>query len=153
MKLKSLAAAIFLSLVSLPAIAAQLNVPMHQSSVVRLDGVAATVIVGNPMIADVSVVGGSLLVVQGRLFGNTDVIVLDADGVELANLSVVVSDTWRGAMALHRGSTSVNYVCTPVCVRVLHPGDDQEEAEFLANQTRAMQDVTQRGMMMGEEGQ
>lgn len=153
MKFKSLVIAAVLSVMSLPALADQLNVPMHHSSIVRLDGVVATVIVGNPMVAEVSVIGGSILVVQGRLFGNTDIIVLDAGGVELANLSVLVTDVWRGSVVLNRGSGAMNYVCAPVCVRALHPGDDQAAMAILAEQTNAIQAVTQRGMMLTAGGE
>ncbi len=137
---------------SAPAFASALNVPMNQSTVVRLEGSASTVVVGNPMIADVSVVAGNTLVVQGRVFGNTDVLVLDSTGAEIANISVVVTDNWRGGLTLTRGTASASYVCARDCNRVLRPGDGQAEAEVLGNQTRMLQDITQRGMMVGEGG-
>ncbi len=157
MKLKSFVFAALMSVMALPAFAEPLNIAMHQSSVLRLDGVAATVIVGNPMIADVSVIEGSLLVVQGRLFGSTDVIALDANGRELANLSVLVTDRWRGGLTLSTGNpgrgeraASTAYTCAPVCTRTLHPGDDSTLSSLLAEQTKVLQDITHRGMLLGE---
>jgi len=158
MKLKFLGLGALLAMFAMPAFAAQLNVPMNESSVVHLEGDATTVIVGNPMVADVTVIEGNGLVVHGRVFGNTDVTVLDGAGQEILSLSVSVTDRWRGGVALHTGGTqpsqrasSVNYVCNPDCVRALHPGDQPEAAEDFANQTGAWQDLTQRGMGLGEE--
>ena len=162
MKLKSLIVAAAAFLFSVPAFAAQMNVPMNEMGVLPLEGSPATVVVGNPMIADVAVVEGNTLVVHGRIFGNTEVIVLDAAGQVLTSVSVSVTDTWRGGLALHRGNPdpgmdyvaeSVNYVCNPVCVRALHPGDASGEAEDFASQGGRWQDLTQRGMMLGDEAQ
>lgn len=157
MKLNFLAFAAALSLFALPAAAAQLNVPMNESSVVHMEGEASTVIVGNPMIADVSVVDGNGIVVHGRLFGNTSVTVLDSGGQELMTISVSVTDTWRGGVALHTmnpqatpGGASINYVCNPDCVRAFHPGDEQAESEDLSNQSGAWQDLTNRGAGQSE---
>lgn len=160
MKIMSLATAVMALVLVAPAFATQLNVPMNQSGIVRFEGTAATIIVGNPMVADVAVVEGNTIVIQGRIFGNTDVIVLDSQGRELINLEVSVTDRWAGGLTIHRGnqtpglrSESVNYVCNPVCVRALHPGDEQQEAEDFASQGGRWQDLTQRGMMLGDEAQ
>lgn len=158
MKLKSLIAGALLSAVSVPALAAQVNVPMNETSVVHIDGTPAAIIVGNPMVADVTLVDGSTLVLHGRLFGNTDVTVLDADGVELMNIDLSVTDTWRGGLTLHTGSapgtraSSVSYVCNNNCVRVIHPGDDPDAASLLNNQSGDWQTLTGTGMSLGDEG-
>lgn len=157
MKLKSLIAGALLSAVSVPALAAQMNVPMNETSVVHIEGTPAAIIVGNPMVADVTLVDGSTLVLHGRLFGNTDVTVLDAAGVELMNIDLSVTDTWRGGLTLHTGggsdnrASSVSFVCNNNCVRVLHPGDNPEEASALADQSGDWQTLTGTGMSLGDE--
>jgi len=157
MKLKFLIAGALLSVIAVPAMATQMNVPMNETSVVVIEGTPAAIIVGNPMVADVTLVDGSTLVLHGRLFGNTDVTVLDADGVELMNIDLSVTDTWRGGLTLHTGSepgaraTSVNYVCNNNCVRVIHPGDDPEEASALNDQSGDWQTLTGTGMSLGDE--
>lgn len=149
MKLKLLLAATAMLTFASPAFATSLNVAMNRSEVVRLEGSASTVVLGNPMVADVTVVAGNTLVVQGRLPGNTDVLVLDAAGAEIASFSVSVNDNWSGGLTLIRGTGQSSYVCARECNRVLRPGDEQTDAEILANQQRAVQDITQRGMMLG----
>lgn len=158
MKLKSLIVGALLSAVSVPALAAQMNVPMNETSVVHIEGTPAAIIVGNPMVADVTLVDGSTLVLHGRLFGNTDVTVLDADGVELMNIDLSVTDTWRGGLTLHRGSPVVgerawssNYVCNNNCVSVIHPGDDPVHSDVLSTQSGNWQTLTGTGMSLGDE--
>jgi len=158
MKLKSLLLGVLLSAAALPALAAQVNVPMNETSVVHIDGTPSTIIVGNPMVADVTLVDGSTLVLHGRLFGNTDVTVLDADGAELMNIELSVTDDWRGGLTLHTGATqpgvraaSINYVCSSNCVRVLHPGDETTAASELNNQSGNWQSLTSTGMGLGQE--
>lgn len=151
MKLRSCVLAAFLLAAPLPAMAAQMTIAMHQSDVVRLEENAATVIVGNPLIADVSVLDGNLLVVQGRIFGTTSVIALDQDGNELLNVAVTVRPATQYALSLHLGPNTETYACAPICARIFQPGDEMNATEVLTTQTRAMQDVTQRAMSMGEE--
>src|SRR3972149_3054878 len=56
------------------------QVLVDQATLVRLDRPAAEIVVGNPSIADVSVESGKVLVVTGKSFGETNLIVMDADG-------------------------------------------------------------------------
>lgn len=151
MKIRSCVLAAFLLTAPLPAFASQMTVAMHQSDVVRLEGDAATIIVGNPLVADVSVLDGNLLVVQGRIFGTTSVIALDASGNELLNVSVTVRPATQYAMSLHRGPNTETFACAPICVRVFQPGDAPDVTDPLIVQTRAMQDVTARAVSQGEE--
>jgi len=158
MKLEFLGLLVLLTAFASPAFAAQLNVPMNETSVVVVEGDPTHVIVGNPMVADITLVNGHTVVIHGRVFGNTDVRVLNDAGETLADISVSVTDNWRGGVALHMGNPtpnaragSVNYTCNPVCVRALHPGDETVEAGDFANQSGSWQDLTQRGMALGDE--
>ncbi len=151
MKFKSCVLAALMLVAPLPAFAAQMTVAMHQSEVVRLEGEAATVIVGNPLVADVSVLDGNLLVVQGRIFGTTSVIALDANGNELFDVAVTVRPATQYALSLHMGPNTETYACAPICARVFQPGDDMTSSEALTTQTRAMQDITQRAMTLSGE--
>jgi hypothetical protein len=65
-----------------PALAASksIEVLIDQAMLLRLERSAAEIIVGNPSIADVAVQTGKVLIVTGKSFGETNVIVLDAEG-------------------------------------------------------------------------
>ncbi|HUF44711.1 MAG TPA: pilus assembly protein N-terminal domain-containing protein, partial [Aestuariivirgaceae bacterium] len=59
------------------------TVKADQATLVALAGEPATVVIGNSLFADVSLKQG-MIVIHGRQFGTTNVIVLDQDGAQLA---------------------------------------------------------------------
>jgi len=65
-------------------------VQYDQARVMRIDEPATDIIVGNPSIAAVAIRGAKLLVVTGKTFGVTNVIVLNADGQVIVNRRLVV---------------------------------------------------------------
>lgn len=56
---------------------------------VKLTSLAATVVVGNPEIADVAMQDGTTAFVTGKGFGTTNVIAMDAEGRQIASFRVV----------------------------------------------------------------
>jgi len=90
----------------------------------RLPRPAGEVIVGNPSIADVAVQGGDLLVVTGKSFGITNIIVLDAERNVIQDQRVVVHRDDQRTVNLHRGAVRNSYTCTPSCSPTLTVGDD-----------------------------
>ena len=77
-------------LVSAKASASDLVVAYDQSQLLRLPRPVASVIIGNPSIADVAIQGGNLLVVTGKTFGVTNIIALDAERNIIQDQSIVV---------------------------------------------------------------
>ena len=71
--------------------AEQLNVVLDQASLLKLPDKVSTIVVGNPLIADVAVQSGGLVVVTGKGYGSTNFIALDRAGVVLMERSIVVS--------------------------------------------------------------
>ena len=67
-----------------------INVGADHARIVSVAGTPSAVVVGNPMFADVSVQQG-VIIVHGRNFGATNVIVLDVDGNQLAAFDVNVT--------------------------------------------------------------
>jgi len=67
-----------------------LEVPLGGISVLPMRGVARSVVVGNPAIADVTVDGPRSITVFGKAPGGTTVAVLDAGGGVLVQRQVVV---------------------------------------------------------------
>ena len=81
-----------LALAGLPAQAQSpngaLNVEIDRSARVQLRGAAASVIVANPQIADVTVVDANTLFIVGKGYGVTEVVAVD--GRRIATLRIVV---------------------------------------------------------------
>ena len=68
--------------VSMVGAAAQtgIEVVMNQAKIVKLSRKADTIVVGNPLIADAAVQDATTIVLTGKGFGVTNIVVLDADG-------------------------------------------------------------------------
>ena len=110
----------------LPALAGTaVNVMQDQAKQVSLTGEAATIVVGNPTIADVTTSGNTIFL-HGRAFGNTNVIILDADGNQLALLDVTVSRGGSYGVNIYRSGAKYSYGCAPLCEATPEPGDQKD---------------------------
>ena len=112
-------------------------VPIDNSTMVELERNAATIVVGNPSIAEVSVQKGNLLFVLGRNFGTTNVIALDSNNKQIADIPVSVTTTMPHHMTLYRGAGQSSFTCAPRCERSLIPGDFGEEYSTAESQVRS----------------
>jgi Pilus formation protein N terminal region len=111
-----------------------LLVEVDRAKIVRLDQPAATVIVGNPSIADALVQNREMLVVTGKSFGVTNLIVLDAQGETIGNLILHVSGDGEGIVTVQRGPLRESYACAPTCQRTLTLGDTKDSYDTLNQQ-------------------
>jgi Flp pilus assembly secretin CpaC len=101
-----------------------INVALDRALVVRIDRPADTVIVGNPMIADATVRDNRTLILTGRSFGTTNLIVLDKEGEPIANRLVTVSAADDNLVTVYSRPGRQTYSCTPVCEPTISIGDD-----------------------------
>ena len=118
-----------------------IEVFIDQAKVVKLPDRVGTIVVGNPLIADVSVQSGGMLVVTGKGYGRTNIIVLDRAGNVLIEQAVQVQGP-GGVVVVFRGSERESYSCAPNCERRITLGDapeyfDQTMAETSNRSARA----------------
>ena len=72
-------------------------VNVDQAKLVRLPGKVATIVVGNPLIADVTLQPGGMIVVTGKGYGATNFIALDRVGdLLIGRRDVDAPEQWRG---------------------------------------------------------
>lgn len=83
---------------------------------VTLAAPAGTVVVGNPDIADVTVVDSRTIYIVGKGFGNSAVTVAGRDGRSLFDGDVTVTAAQRGAITVYKGLKPSLMVCTNVCI-------------------------------------
>jgi hypothetical protein len=102
---------------------------LDQSRLMQLPDRAANVIVGNPLIADLSVQPGGLTVITGKSYGITNFIVTDRMGAVLMEKNVEVSGLGDRTVVVYRGADRETYSCTPMCSRRLTLGDHPEYFE------------------------
>jgi len=87
-----LLAAILLLAIASPASAAEpITVFLDQARIMKLPDRAATVVVGNPLIADLSIERGGIAVVTGKSYGATNVIAMDRTGAVLMEKTIEVT--------------------------------------------------------------
>lgn len=112
-------------------------VEVNRAKVVRLDQPAATVILGNPAVADALVQNSTMLVVTGKSYGSTNLIVLDAAGETLDELTLQVTPAEAGVVTMQKGPMRVSYSCNPVCERTLAIGDSKDPYDDLDSQIQS----------------
>lgn len=106
-----------------PAQIETVAVAVDHARVIRLPEKTATVIVGNPIVADVSVQKNGVLVVTGKSFGTTNLIALDSSGAMLAESHISVRASSESIMTVQRGLDRESYSCTPHCQPSIQLGD------------------------------
>jgi Flp pilus assembly secretin CpaC len=95
---------------------ASLNVEIDQAQRVQLRGPAGSVIVGNPAIADVTVVDANTLYITGKGYGVTEIVAVDTIGRTVFQSQVVVSDgSGAGRVRIWRGGQSTEMACGSSC--------------------------------------
>lgn len=100
-------------------------VKYDQSQLLPLPRPASEIIIGNPVIADISVQSGSLLVITGKSFGITNMIVLDAKREVIFERRILVKRDDVKVVNLLRGAQRQTFNCTPQCNPTVTIGDDQ----------------------------
>ena len=108
-----------------PAIAAPqtLTVTLDQAMLMKLPDKVSTIVIGNPLIADVTVQAGGIAVVTGKGYGTTNLIALDRSGATLTEKNIVVQGARDRVIVVYRGVERESYSCTPNCERRITLGD------------------------------
>ena len=116
-----------------PAVASTAPAPetvavnVDQAKLVKLPGKVATIVVGNPMIADVTLQPGGLVVVTGKGYGATNFIALDRAGEILVDRVIQVDGpTDHQLITVYRGVERNSYTCMPLCQRRVTLGDGSD---------------------------
>jgi Flp pilus assembly secretin CpaC len=101
-------------------------VMIDHAKVVRLPERTQTVVVGNPMIADITVQRNGIVVVTGKSYGITNVIALDGAGTLIAESFITVQAATESVVVVQRGLERESYSCTPNCQPSILLGDSQK---------------------------
>ena len=120
-----------------------IEVLIDQATMLRLERSAAEIVVGNPSIADVSVQSGNTLVLTGKSFGETNLIVIDPQGKVIINRRVVVQEPVGGYVTVYRGKNRETLHCSPTCEKPLVIGDEPGYFESIAKEIRNKQAIGQ----------
>jgi len=94
---------------------AGIDVVMNQAKIVKLSRAADTIVVGNPAIADASVQDATTIVLTGKGFGVTNLVVLDADGGPIIDEQITVGRHAASSVRIYRRANVQTLSCTPYC--------------------------------------
>ena len=99
-------------------------VNVNMARVLRINAPAATIIIGNPGIADVTIQDPQTLVLTGKSYGQTNMIVLDAAGEPVADTLIEVVQTHDDIVTVYLGQARTTLACEPICQSTITLGDD-----------------------------
>jgi Flp pilus assembly secretin CpaC len=115
---------------SIVAMAASLTVPasglaadeegmmrvfLNHAKVLKLDQPVSKVIVGNSEVADATVADARTIVLTGKAFGTTNLVLLDAEGNALLDERILVSIDEGNTVRLFKQTERTVLSCTPSC--------------------------------------
>jgi Flp pilus assembly secretin CpaC len=115
-----------------------IDVIVDQATVLKLPDRVATLVVGNPLIADVSLQPGSTMVVTGKSYGATNVMAIDRSGNVLINRTIQVDGPTDKLVTVFRGVNRETYSCTPVCQKRITLGDGPDYFKGTLDQSGAL---------------
>jgi Flp pilus assembly secretin CpaC len=105
-----------------------IGVTMNQAKIIKLSRPADTIIVGNPQIADASVQDPETIVLTGRGFGVTNLVILDNTGAPIIDDQIIVSRSTASTVRIYRRDSVQTLSCTPYC-----EGSYRTDAERLSD--------------------
>lgn len=144
---RRIAALTFAGLAALAASAAAANasepisVIVNRAKVLHISQPADVVIIGNPAIADATIQDSQTLIITGRSFGTTNLIVLDKKGQSIANDLVTVMPSDDQVVTVYRRASRETLSCTPQCSPVMSMGDNTGVFDAAKAQIEASQSV------------
>jgi len=100
-------------------------VNVDQARLVKLPARVATIVVGNPLIADVALQAGGVLVVTGKGYGATNFIAMDRAGEVLVDRLIQVEGPTDQLVTVYRGIDRESWSCMPICQRRITLGDGE----------------------------
>jgi hypothetical protein len=130
---RALFAAAFLSAAA-PALAAgagDVSLALDEVHTLTFRGPVSTVYVGNPAIADITMIDSRHAFVQGKGYGRTNIVALNQDGVQVFGTHVTVTGNENGGtVVLNRGAQRITLNCAGQrCEPTPMPGDGKDAYE------------------------
>ena len=102
------------------------KVNVDSARLLRLPASVATIVIGNPLIADAALQNGRVLVITGKGYGSTNLLGLDHNGrVVMRTLVQVLGPKTDHLVVVYRGIKRETWSCVHECQPRNTLGDDQ----------------------------
>lgn len=100
------------------------SINVDEAQILNLPDRVATIVIGNPLIADATLQTGGVLVITGKGFGKTNLLALDRAGRVLMSKTVEVRGPHSDdIVVVYKGIERESYSCAPNCERRITLGD------------------------------
>ncbi len=110
---------------------------VDQARLVKIPAGTETLIIGNPTIADVTLLKqNNIMILTPRSFGQTNFIALDSKGNPVAQSMIQVINS-TDALIVQRGLARESYSCSPRCQPTERLGDDETYIGRVSGQAQA----------------
>jgi hypothetical protein len=113
-------------------------VNIDQAKLIRIPDRVATIIVGNPLIADITLQTGGILVVTGKSYGATNFVAMDRGGEVLVDRIILVEGPADPIVTVYRGVERESYSCMPICQPRITLGDSERFFKAAIDQAGAL---------------
>jgi Flp pilus assembly secretin CpaC len=113
-------------------------VNVDQAKLVKLPERVSTIVVGNPLIADVTMQPGGMVVVTGKGYGATNFIAMNRAGEVLVDRVIQVQGPTDRVITVYRGVDRESYSCSPICQRRVTLGDGETYFKSTMDQAGAL---------------
>lgn len=114
-----------------------ISVILDRAKVMRISRPADIVIIGNPAIADATIQDNQTLIITGRAYGTTNLIVLDGTGQTIADEVLTVTAADNDVVTIYKRSSRETLSCTPDCSPTLTIGDNSDSFSDVNDQIAA----------------
>ena len=138
-----LAAAVVIAASPVSAASNSVALALDEVHTITFKTPVATVYVGNPTIADVTMLDARHAFVQGKGYGRTNIVALNRDNVQVFNARItVIGAPDAGTVTLNRGAQRITLTCAGGrCEPTPTPGDDQKAFDAANGQTTMHQNA------------
>lgn len=121
------------------ALADPFRVKVDQTVTLRLAKPANSVVIGNATVADVVVHDATTLLVTGKTYGTTNLLVLDPAGNEIYANQIAVAGSDPSQLTIVRGDGTYTYSCIEKCRPTPAVGDAPAHFQQLMTTVNAME--------------
>jgi hypothetical protein len=113
-----------------------MTVVLDRAKLVQVPERIASLIIGNPLIADATLQPGGTMVLTGKGYGATNLMALDRHGKVLMD-TIVRVEAPTDTVVVYRGIDRHTYSCTPQCEQQIMLGDAATHFTAVLGQTTA----------------
>jgi|GEM_PF-6550632 len=120
----------------------EIRVDMDYARLVKMPAGARSLVLGNPSIADATLLrDGGLLVLSGKSFGATNLIVLDKTGSRVLETLITVVPAQDKLVVFRGVDRRESLACDPLCVRAMDAADDLQHITQTVGAYKAHEEV------------